>query len=745
MSRIFYAFLFCCLAIQVQAQNLPQLNGVTLGPGVEHYKQKRSDTSVLVLTYHTTEAAAAARKLLQQKGVPFEGPEFKELPMQGVKATGADVEWLVQLPGAFGIWENKKLNGDLHQAVIASRVKNVREDAAFTALNGGLPITGRGVGVLVNDSGFDGDSTDIEARDVPGRNRRIVQNVKSAGVVSWVEDFGSDNGANFDSDQGGGHGSHCMGIVGGDGHFSNGKFTGVAPGTYLIGYGSGAALSILDVQGGFEYAIRHANDYNIRVTSNSFGSTSDTTFTSLDPSNPTNVATKTLADRGIITIFSAGNSGPNAGTITGNWKTAPWVITVGNGLKTGPLASTSSRGRPLGGDTNSDEAVQAGITVGGKNYLWENRPTVTAPGTDIVSVRASTGPVGYTGISSEISELTPSELPYYAILSGTSMACPHIAGVAALMLEANPSLDWRAIKAILQRTAVPMQEKKWQAGAGYVNAHAAVAAAYYGLCNVPASATYEQKYGLPADGSFGFATDPWKTCPLNQEVILRMSTSMPSLSGVEPLCSSDVTLTDATGAADMNGGTTPPNPPAHFDIERVQMVNETATTFDIVLKVAGNLIASPPGGPSPTAQHYYDVHFVLDKINAEGTAPDPQVAYIVSSWDVAGVKNYRLTVRTADGTTRPNTNPLHYEVITGAWNTTDNTIRWTVPKASLNVSKIPPSTSTAGERMSRAARAGDRLKAWEAYIYERAAVLTPDGPGVYNDKARGQCFKVLQQ
>jgi len=745
MSRILYAFLACCFVTQIQAQNLPKLNGVTLGPGVERYKEKAKDTSVFILTYHTTEAAATARKQLQQKGLPFEGPKFKELPMQGVKATGADVEWLAQLPGAYGIWQNRKINGDLHQAIIASRVKNVREDAAFTSLNGGLPITGRGVGVLVNDSGFDGDSTDIEARDVPGRNRRVVQNVKSAGVISWLEDFGSDNGANYDTDQGGGHGSHCMGIVGGDGHFSNEKFTGVAPGTYLIGYGSGAALSILDVQGGFEYAVRHAKDYNIRVTSNSFGSTSDTTFTSLDLSDPTNIATKFLADRGIMVVFSAGNSGPNAGTITGNWKTAPWVIAVGNGLKTGPLASSSSRGRPQGGDVNTQEAMQASINVNGKNYLWENRPTVTAPGTDIISVRATTGPIGYLGISDEVSELTASELPYYAIMTGTSMACPHIAGVTALMLEANPNLEWRAIKAILQRTAVPMQEKKWQAGAGYVNAHAAVAAAFFGLCDAPAGSNYEQKYGLPTDGNFGFATDPWKTCPLNQEVIVRMSTTMPSLTGAEPLCSSDITLTDATGAADVNGGTVPPNPPPFFDIKEVQVTTETATTFDITLKVQGNLVASPPGGPSPTAQHYYDVHFVLDKINPEGTPPAPQVAYIVSSWDLAGVKNFRLTVRTADGTTRPNTNVLHYEVITGSWNTNSNTIKWTVPKASLNVSKIPASTSTAGERLGRGAKAGDRLKSWESYIYDRAAVATPDGPGVYNDKANGQCFKVLQQ
>jgi len=43
----------------------------------------------------------------------------------------------------------------------------------------------------------------------------------------------------------------------------------------------------------------------------------------------------------------------------------------------------------------------------------------------------------------------------YGTLSGTSMAAPHIAGLAALMLQANPSLTPDQIRARLQNTAVP--------------------------------------------------------------------------------------------------------------------------------------------------------------------------------------------------------------------------------------------------------------------------------------------------
>jgi hypothetical protein len=509
----------------------------------------------------------------------------------------------------------------------------------------------------------------------------------------------------------------------------------------LIGYGSGAGINILDTDGGFEYVAKHGRDYNIRVMSNSFGQTADTTFTSFNASHPTNVATKALADKGVIVVFSSGNSGPAHGTITGIFKTAPWVLTVGNGQKDGNLAGSSSRGRPVNNNTSSNTPVSATITVGGTQYLWENRPTVVAPGTDIVSVRATstTSNIVSGSIIDEPTTLSASELPYYSILSGTSMACPHVAGIVALMLEANPNLDWRAVKAILQKTAVPMtQNKYWEVGAGYVNAHAAVAAAFYGLCST--TGTYEQKYGLPADGSFGFDTDPWKTCTPITEVTSRMSTTMPSPTGIEPECGATTApLKDSTGANDIN-----PNPSApYFDIKEVRFHSETSTDFKVTLEVAGNLVASPPGTPSPGSTNYYDVHFTLDKVVRDNENPTPQVVYIVSAFDQLATKQFKLTVRSNDGTTRPVTNVLHYENIGGVWDDATNTITWTIPKAKLNVSVIPSAYNTAGARASRAAKIGDRLKNWASFVYNRTGVATPDGAGVYLDKSFGQCTKTL--
>jgi serine protease AprX len=169
-------------------------------------------------------------------------------------------------------------------------------------------------------------------------------------------------------------------------------------------------------------------------------------------------------------VFSAGNAGAGEGTITGNFKKAPWVVTVAAGDKQGRLASFSSRGENGRGGT---------VTIDGETYTWVDRPTVTAPGVQIASARASLGAIDKTRTDDDIDLLGPGMAAYYTHLSGTSMAAPHVAGIVALMLEANPNLDWRDVKRILQETASNMPgNEPWEAGAGYVNAHSAVQAAF---------------------------------------------------------------------------------------------------------------------------------------------------------------------------------------------------------------------------------------------------------------------------
>lgn len=418
----------------------------------------------VVVTFEGTGAPDAADlDLLRRTGVEA-GLTLSSLPIAGVLATADEVRALAASPGVRSVDLNRELTYDNDDATALTGVDDVREDPRLTKANGGLPVDGAGVGVLVNDSGIDGTHPDHRY------GRDVVQNVLGAtnlnGLdrqllpVTWVEDVP-------DTDRSGGHGTHVTGIVGGSGAASGGLYEGVAPGADLVGYGSGATLLLLDVLGGFDYALTHQREYGIRVVTNSWGTTSDR-CTPVDPDDPVNVATKALADRNVVVVFSAGNSGPAECTITGNYKKAPWVIAVAAGDKERRLAGFSSRGTPGGGGT---------VTTDGETLRWEDRPTLTAPGVDIVSTRA-VSPVGALGTPKDVQGIDPAHWPYYTTLSGTSMAAPHVAGVVALMLDANPTLTPAAVKDILQRTATDMPGyAEWEVGAGYVDAYDAVTVA----------------------------------------------------------------------------------------------------------------------------------------------------------------------------------------------------------------------------------------------------------------------------
>ncbi len=415
----------------------------------------------VIITFDQDSAPTAQQlDFLAQLGV--NGVSMNRLPIVGALATAEQINTIYQRDDVLSVWHNDKLTLENRDARRITGVDNLRADKDMRI--NGTPFSGRGIGVVVNDSGVDGNQRDILFP------QHVVQNVLAQVNLKGFSDIApvtyQENVA--DTDLLGGHGSHVAGTIGGSGVMSNGEHAGVAPGASIIGYGSGAGLFILDTIGGFDYALHNQYTYNIRVISNSFGNTGDV-GTEFNPDDPTNIATKKLADNGIITVFSAGNSGPGESTITGNFKKAPWVITVAAGEKDGRLADFSSRGVDGKGGT---------VTVDGETYAWVDRPTVTAPGVDIISVRATTSSLAALSAPDDAANLPPAQVPYYTSMSGTSMAAPHISGVVALMLEANPDLQWQEVKLILQDTATVMPGRDtWEAGAGYVNAHAAVKAA----------------------------------------------------------------------------------------------------------------------------------------------------------------------------------------------------------------------------------------------------------------------------
>lgn len=94
--------------------------------------------------------------------------------------------------------------------------------------------------------------------------------------------------------------------------------------------------------------------------------------------------------------------------------------------------------------------VVAKFSARGPSKLTENilKPDITAPGVNILA--------GWTQ-ENPYSDPPPGESPSpYAIISGTSMACPHVSGTAALLRSVNPKWSASAIKSALMTTATTM-------------------------------------------------------------------------------------------------------------------------------------------------------------------------------------------------------------------------------------------------------------------------------------------------
>jgi serine protease AprX len=416
----------------------------------------------VIVTFDGNGAATSDQlSVLKSLGIKT-GVTMKTLPIAGVIATKDQVQALAGTPGIKSIYLNKKLEYYNYDATALTGVDKARTDSAMQKANGGFPLSGKGIGVVVNDSGVDGTHKDIEF----GKN--LVQNVMGSTNLNALESSllpvtYLEGVANTDTNSG--HGTHVAGTVGGTGAMSGGKYEGVAPGADLIGYGSGAALFVLDGIGGFDYAIANQARYNIRVITNSWGSSGD-----FDPNNPINIASKEAYDRGITVLFAAGNEGPGENTHNPYAK-APWVISIGAGEKDGALADFSSRGtKGVGGTFEMD----------GKVWTWEDRPTVVAPGVDIISTRVL-APVSSLAIQADAELIEPAYLPFYTSMSGTSMATPHAAGIVALLLEAKPELSPDEIKQVFQDTATNMPGyESWEVGAGYINAYAALDSVMFG-------------------------------------------------------------------------------------------------------------------------------------------------------------------------------------------------------------------------------------------------------------------------
>ncbi|HKO96888.1 MAG TPA: S8 family serine peptidase [Pyrinomonadaceae bacterium] len=395
------------------------------------------------IVYHRlpTEADLAD---LQRIGI-VGGTRYRVLPVVTITGTRQQFSAISQLPAVRSIYGNRTFTLTSEPEVRAvTGVTRAWKDAEVISANSGLAVSGKNVAVAILDTGIDATH-----RDLAGR---VIKNLKLADTQSISAGFNyplnSEHLENTDAISG--HGTFVAGVASGSGALSDGKYSGVAPGSRLVGLGAGD-LTLLSVLAGFDYLLANGSDLGVKVVNCSFSAN-----TVYDANDPVNVATRMLTDAGISVVFSAGNTGPGQHTLN-PYAAAPWVIGVGATDTQARLASFSSRG------------VFASPQF---------HPTLVAPGVDVVSLRGSgianvTGITGLAGADSR--RLNSTELLNYTTANGTSFSAPQVAGAIALMLEANPTLTPSQVKEILQRTATPLPPYySHETGTGMLNVHAAV-------------------------------------------------------------------------------------------------------------------------------------------------------------------------------------------------------------------------------------------------------------------------------
>ncbi|MEV6417639.1 S8 family serine peptidase [Kribbella sp. NPDC051718] len=264
--------------------------------------------------------------------------------------------------------------------------------------------TGAGVQVAVLDTGYDAAHPDLQ------------------GVVKGSKDFLGDGSGMKDEV---GHGTHVASTVAGRGTASGGRYTGVAKGAdLLIGKVCGVDGCPYDaIIAGMQWAA--ASGAKVVNLSLGGGPTDGTDPLSAEVNRLT-------AATGTLFVIAAGNDGP-AGRVSSP-ATADAALAVASVTKLDELSDFSSIGPRVG-----DHAM---------------KPDLAAPGSDIVAARAA-GTLADEAVDE-----------YYARISGTSMATPHVAGGAAILAGEHPGWKAPQLKAALMASAHPISADVYAQGAG---------------------------------------------------------------------------------------------------------------------------------------------------------------------------------------------------------------------------------------------------------------------------------------
>lgn len=346
---------------------------------------------------------------------------------------------LKNLPMVKDVQPNYRVQADLLTSVPQTKIDQVWQYAD----SDGQILTGNGMNVGILDTGVDYTHPDLGG--CFGPNCR----------VKGGYDFFNNDADPMDDHY---HGTHVAGIVAGSGVFTPSgsanpvSIFGVAPDANIYAFkvlgsaGSGTTSTIIkgieacgDPNGDGNYS-DHLDVCNMSLGGG--GNPDDASSTAVD---------NITLGADVLFAVSAGNSGPAASTI-GSPGTARRALTVAAACNTGEacsIANFSSRGPVTW--VNSSGA-----------YETIQKPDISAPGVGICSAKLTTLSSAGCGDG-------------HTSANGTSMASPHIAGIAAVLRQAHPQYLAGDIKDFITQTAVPYAGVDVNAqGAGHVDSLAAL-------------------------------------------------------------------------------------------------------------------------------------------------------------------------------------------------------------------------------------------------------------------------------
>lgn len=289
-------------------------------------------------------------------------------------------------------------------------------------------LTGKGVNIAILDTGV------YSHPDLTRPFNRIVA----------FKDFINHRKLPYDDN---GHGTHIAGDAAGNGWMSKGKYKSPAPEAGLVG------VKVLDKNGdgydstiikGIEWCIINRKRLKLRILSMSFGGAVNPPCSE----DPLCQAVEKAVKAGLTVVIAAGNSGPGRKTIESPG-ICPSAITVG---------AVDDRRTLVQADDRITWYSSRGPTPRGRK-----KPDLVAPGETIISLRAPRSKLDR-------------ELPYlrvakdYFVLSGTSVSTPIVSGVIAQLLQKNPSLCPKQVKALLKKNTFSLNLSPNTAGSGEINA-----------------------------------------------------------------------------------------------------------------------------------------------------------------------------------------------------------------------------------------------------------------------------------